>query len=237
MTQDNATLGKEAAATAAAALVKDGMTIGLGTGSTAALFIHALIKRIKNENLRITAMPTSVKSAEYALAGGIPLCDIKHTTSLDIDFDGADKINRQKQMIKGGGGALLREKIVAKMSREMVVIIDESKLCDTLGHFPLPVEIAPFAPEATRHALHQLGYEGKIRIKNDGAPYITDNGNYIIDITKPESFPSPETDDARLRSVPGVLETGFFLNLAGRVLIGHANGTVKVMDKPGIIDD
>lgn len=230
MIPDNATKGKRAAAEAAASLVQNGMVIGLGSGSTATLFIQALIKRIKNENLRISAMPTSVLTAEHALAGGIPLCDIKHVSTLDLDFDGADKINPKKQMIKGGGGALLREKIVAKMSREMIVIVDESKLTDTLGHFPLPVEISTFAPEATRYALEKLGYQGHFRIKNDGLPFITDNGNYIIDITHPESFPQPENDDARLRTVPGVLETGFFLNVAGRVFIGHADGTVKVME-------
>lgn len=229
MIEDKTIQGKKAAAEAAVSLVKNGMVIGIGTGSTVAFFIQALIKRVRNDNLKIAAMPTSLKTSELALAGGIPLCDIKHTVSLDIDFDGADRITPSKQMIKGGGGALLREKIVAKMSREMVVIVDENKLVDTLGNFPLPVEIVPFAAEATRQALRHLGYEGNFRVKADRMPYITDNGNYILDIVQPAHFPDPAKDDAILRSVPGVLDTGFFLNLAGRVFIGQADGTVKTM--------
>lgn len=229
MNTSDSSLSKQAAATAAAALVQDGMTIGLGTGSTAAYFIHALIKRIKTENLKISGMPTSVHAAELAMAGGITLCDIKHTASIDLDFDGADRIDRKKRMIKGGGGALLREKIVANMSREMIVIVDESKVTDILGGFPLPLEIATFAPASTLRALDKLGYKGTIRLKNDGANYITDNGNFIVDIHHPDSFRDPEEENDRLKRIPGVLETGFFIGLAGRVIIGHPDGTVTYM--------
>ena len=220
---------KHAAAKAAADLIQDGMCVGLGTGSTATYFIDYLIDRQKRSGLKIKAVASSERSAKQARDGGIPLSDINTLTSVDIAVDGADEIDHHKRMIKGGGGALLREKIVASMSREMVVIVDESKVVKQLGSFPLPLEITPFAFTATLFKICSLGYRGAMRLKQDGHYYATDNGNYIIDITFPKKCADPEKDQQILRAIPGVLETGFFFGMAGRVLIGHPNGTTTTM--------
>ena len=222
----NSNLAKETVGKAAAALIEQDMLIGLGTGSTASFFIASLIERCR-QGLKIAAVASSENSQKQALAGGIPLCNIDDITSLDLTVDGADEIDLKKRMIKGGGGALLREKILASMSREMIVIIDESKLVERLGSFPLPVEIVPFAHQATIHKIESLGYLGAIRKTPHAQIFITDNGNYIFDIhfQEPRSF--PEDDQKKIRGVPGVVETGFFFNLAGRVLIGQKDGSVK----------
>lgn len=219
---------KQAAAKAAAELVQDGMLVGLGTGSTAGFFIESLIERCRN-GLKVQAVPTSERSANQAIKGGIPLCDIDRVTSLDLTVDGADEIDSQKRMIKGGGGALLREKIVAGMSREMVVVVDEGKLVDYLGNTLLPLEIATFAHAATLHKVCNLGYRGSIRITPDGRPYFTDNGNYIIDVAFDQPLGFPEEDQKILQAIPGVLETGFFFGLAGRVIVGRSAGVVEVL--------
>lgn len=218
---------KMAAGKAAADLVEDGMLVGLGTGSTAACFIVSLIERCRTSALQIQAVATSERSAKLAAEGGIALMDPNAISTIDMTVDGADEIDRKKRMIKGGGGALLREKIIASSSGEMVVIIDETKLVDQLGGFPLPVEISAFAYNATLYKVCSLGYNGVMRKTKDGQLYITDNGNYIIDISFPNGCTSPERDEAALKAVPGVLETGFFFGLAGRVLVGYRDGSVK----------
>lgn len=219
---------KQAAAKAAVAIVENGMLVGLGTGSTAHYFIQYLIDRCRNSGLKIKAVATSQRSSDQAQAGGIPLLDINTVKKIDLTIDGADEIDRQKRMIKGGGGALLREKIIASSSREMAVIIDEEKLVDHLGGFPLPVEVVPFAHELTRYRLGELGYKGSFRLNPQGGLYLTDNQNYIIDIAISQGFPSPEKDDAIIRTIPGVVETGFFFKLAKRVFVGHPDGSVEV---------
>lgn len=220
---------KQAAGNAAAKLVQSGMLIGLGTGSTADFFIKSLIDRCKKEHLNITAFPSSHKSAQLAIKGGIPLCDENLVTNLDITIDGADEIDAQKRMIKGGGGALLREKIVASISKEMIVVVDPSKLVDTLGGCPLPIEVVPFACHAILWKVQNLGYNGTMRSTNDGSLFVTDNGNYIIDIHFFTHGCSPDTDQAILNSIPGIVETGFFLGLAGRVIVGQYDGSVKII--------
>lgn len=219
--------GKVAAGKVAADLIQDGMLVGLGTGSTAAHFIDALIARCR-AGLNVTAVATSTKSLAQAKAGGIPLVDPDTLTTIDMTVDGADEIDAKKRMIKGGGGALLREKIIATMSREMVVVVDEGKLVDKLGAFPLPIEITPFAFRATISHINRLGYQGKLRSLRDDLPYITDNGNYIYDIHLGLSRDNPEEDEAKIRRIPGVVETGFFFHLAGRVIIGRSDGTVEI---------
>jgi len=219
---------KQAAAKTAVALVEEDMLIGLGTGTTAAYFIEALIERCRSTNMKIAAVATSEHSAKQAQAGGIPLYPIDKLTALDLTFDGADEIDPQKRMIKGGGGALLREKIIATLSREMIVLVDKDKLVDQLGAFPLPVEVIPFAHEAILNRIGQMGYQGTFRYKEDGQLYATDNGNYIIDIVFKSGCQFPEKDQETLRSIPGVVETGFFFNLAGRVIIGDSDGKVKI---------
>lgn len=222
---DNHAIAKAAAGYAAADLIPSGSKIGIGTGSTAAFFIERLIQRCR-EGLVITALATSAQSEKLAAAGGIPLLDPSQVSELDIAVDGADRIDQQKQMIKGGGGALLREKIVASMAKEMIIIVDEEKVVDRLGGFPLPIEILPFGYQSIIQKLRALGLEGNLRHKQEEI-YKTDNGNYIVDIVTPAYWDSPEKTDSQLRKIPGVIETGFFLNLAKRVIVGDDNGKVR----------
>lgn len=220
-------LGKKAAALFAANLVQDGMIIGIGTGSTAAYFIQFLSKRCK-EGLKIHAVATSEKSKMMAEKEGIPLIDANLVESLDLDIDGADEITPQKQIIKGGGGALLREKIVAYMSKEMIVVIDESKRVEKLGHFPLPVEIVPFAHVATVKHLKSKNFNGKMRRNEKNEFFVTDNGNYIYDIYFENGIDHPLDVERKIKKIPGVVETGFFLEIAGRVIVGFNDGLVEV---------
>jgi ribose 5-phosphate isomerase A len=217
---------KKAAAEKAASLIEDGMTVGLGTGSTAAYFIKALAARHK-KGLHVLTVASSNTSHLLAEKENLPLTCLDPLTSLDLYVDGADEIDPQKQMIKGAGGALLREKILAYMSREMIVIVDETKLVSKLGRSPLPIEIIPFGLNATLHHLHQLGYRGKLRSKSDGTPWLTENSNFLFDIQLSPSSQLPYDHD-RIRSIPGVIETGFFPNQAGRVVIGFKDGSVVI---------
>lgn len=218
---------KKAAAEKAVSFIQDGMVVGIGTGSTTFYFIQKLIERCKS-GLKIQAIASSERSRTQALEGKIPLIDINSMKSLDIYVDGADEIDPQKRMIKGGGGALVREKIAASMSEEMVVIVDESKLVQKLGHRPLPVEIIPFASTATLHKLQLLGFKGTLRRNPDKSHYITDNHNFIYDVQLNPDETDPEMDHQQITSVPGVVDTGFFLDLAGRVVIGFQDGNVIV---------
>lgn len=212
--------GKKAAGAAAAALVTDGMKVGIGTGSTASHFISALITRVK-EGLQISAIATSQESSDMAKAGGIPLLNPAQVDHLDIAIDGADEVDPQKRLIKGGGGALLREKIVASMANEMVVIVDHTKLVDKLGTFGLPIEVLPFG---IQHTLEQLGPNAQLR---NG--FVTDNGNFIVDLAFDDLLEDPEEIDSHLKTIPGVIETGFFFDLAGRLLVGQPDGSVEVL--------
>lgn len=212
----------------AAKMVENGMTIGLGTGSTAACFIDSLIQRCR-EGLKIRAVASSERSRQQGLEGGIPFADVNKITSLDLCFDGADEIDPQKRMIKGGGGALLREKIVATMSREMIVLVDEHKLVPHLGKFPLPIEVIPFGIASTLSQIEELGFSGRLRGTDDGQLYVTDEGNYIYDAKLTAGIFEPELISAELLVIPGVVETGIFLGLAGRVLVGKLDGSVQVI--------
>lgn len=223
------TKAKEAAGKKAAELIKNGMTVGLGTGSTAFYFIKALGVRCR-EGLSIKAVATSLESENLANKENIPLTDLQKLDVIDIDVDGADEIDPQKRMIKGGGGALFREKIVAAMSKEMVVIIDPSKQVDALGKFPLPVEISPFAYRATLHHIHAMGYQGEMRLNSNNTFFMTDNGNYIYDIDLDHPCTTPEIVEHQLSATPGLIDTGFFLGIAGRVIIGQENGKTITLD-------
>lgn len=227
MNSKEMTIAKAAAGKFAAELVKNKMTIGLGTGTTAFYLIKFLGERCQ-QGLKIKAVATSDKSQALAKKNGIPLVDIDSINSLDLTIDGADEIDAKKQMIKGGGGALLREKIIAYMSKEMVVIIDESKEVRQLGAVPLPVEIVPFAHLVTAKNLLSIGFEGYFRKKNKRDLFVTDNGNYILDITFEKGIRSPIQVEEKIKKVPGVVETGLFLRMAGRVVIGKKDGTVSV---------
>ena len=226
MSQDSM---KKKAAFKAAEWVENHMIVGLGTGSTVFYFIEKLIERCKN-GLHIQAVSSSDKSSRQAAEGGIHLLDINTITTIDMTFDGADEIDSQKKMIKGGGGALLREKILADSSQEMVVMVDETKIVTNLGQkAKLPLEILPFAYLATEKKIKNLGYAGEFRKTMNHLLYFTDNGNLIFDITFDAPRKNPEEDHALLIQIPGVLETGFFFNLAGRVIIGLSDGNLKIL--------
>jgi ribose 5-phosphate isomerase A len=220
-------IAKKAAGQAAANLIQDGMLVGLGTGSTASFMIEALGQRCR-EGLNIRAVATSQQSMQQAKQLGIPLEDDQHISSLDITIDGADEIDHHKNMIKGGGGALLREKLLAQSSHEMIVIVDENKLVDYLGAFPVPAEIASFAYQTTLCRLENQGYQFVLRLNRDGTIYLTDNGNYIVDIQFDKPILNPQAENERLRLITGVLETGFFFNVAKRVIVGYVDGFIKI---------
>ncbi len=217
---------KKNAGYAAANFIENGMVVGLGTGSTVYYFIEHLVQRQK-DGLVFTAVTSSLQSEKQALEGGIEIIPIDSINSIDITVDGADEITHHKQMIKGGGGALLREKILANMSKEMVVIVDEEKVVNKLGKHPLPIEILPFAHKAIIEKIKLLGFVGSLRHVAENTPFITENGHYIYDIRSSGLIDDPEKDDAKIRHIPGVLETGYFFNLAGRVIIGKKDGTLE----------
>lgn len=217
------------AALAAVQYIENGMIVGLGSGTTSSYFISCLIYRCKMENLTIYGIPTSEASRKQAADGGIKLVDINCVESIDIAVDGADEIDPAKRMIKGGGGALLREKIIANFSKEMIVIVDENKIVPQLGKFPLPIEIIPFGYKATLLKLAENGYKGNWRRKPNGELFITDNGNYIADIHFSGYIENPEEEEAILKCIPGVVETGFFIGTAGRVIVGFSDGRTEVL--------
>lgn len=226
--QSPSEIGKKAAGEAAAELVQPGMLLGLGTGSTVSYFIQRLAVRCRS-GLDISAVASSERSAQLAKDLAIPLLDIDALVCLDLTVDGADEIDPLKRMIKGGGGALLREKIIASMSKEMLVIVDESKCVNKLGtNYPLPVEIVPFAWRATISHLNDKQLTGHLRMAEKNRPFVTDNGNYIYDIAKEALHSDVEALNHTILAIPGVVETGFFFNLATKVLVGCTNGQVEM---------
>ena len=219
---------KRIAGEKAVEFVKNGMIVGLGTGSTSEYFIRSLGKKV-NEGISIQAVASSRASAELARKCKIPLIDINDAPRIDLTVDGADEIDGKKRMIKGGGGALLREKILASSSNEMVVIVDSSKIVEKLGRGKLPVEILYYGSPATRKKLENLGYHGKWRMDGNGAFFITENGNLIFDISYASPPDSPEAEHEKMIQIPGVIETGFFVGLAGRVVVGHPDGRAEIL--------
>ena len=218
---------KQLAAHAALDLVEPGMRLGLGTGSTAARFVSALGLKVA-AGLKVIAVPTSEATRAQAEALRIPLTTLDETPELDLTIDGADEIDGSLRLIKGGGGALLREKIVASASRRMAVIADSSKKVAVLGRFPLPIEVVPFGLGATRRKLEKLcarlGLSGPLTPRlNGGAPFVTDGGHYILDAAF-GAIPDPERLAAHLVAEPGVVEHGLFLDLATEALLASADG-------------
>ena len=224
---------KRAAAEAALELVNSGMKLGLGTGSTAAYFIDLLGERVK-DGLDVVCVATSKASEAQASKLGIPLTTLDDEPFLDLTVDGADEIDPDLRLIKGGGGALLREKIVAMSSDRMVVIADESKLVQTLGKFPLPVEVDRFGLRATMEMIaaltDELGlrHDLNVRENDEGGFFITDSGHHIIDCSY-ELIPDPEELADCLAMLPGVVDSGLFIGIAEMAFIGGPNG-VKVIE-------
>ncbi|HEY4255539.1 MAG TPA: ribose-5-phosphate isomerase RpiA [Chlamydiales bacterium] len=219
---------KRAAGHKAATLIESGMIVGLGSGSTSACFIEALIQRVKQEKLKIETVASSHESAHLAKAGGLHVIELNAAPRVDLTIDGADEIDPKKRMIKGGGGAHTKEKILAIASSEMVVIVDETKLVSSLGREKLPVEILFYGSPSTRSQIEKMGYQGKWRLNKDGSLFLTESGNLLFDIQFNTLLSDPEFHDTQLRQIPGVIATGFFFNLAGRVLIGHLDGITTI---------
>jgi ribose 5-phosphate isomerase A len=223
---------KTAAAAAALDYVEDGMKLGIGTGSTAEAFVALLAEKV-GEGLRVTGVPTSERTARLCLDLGIPLATLDEAPRLDLTIDGADEIDPQLNLIKGGGGALLREKIVAHASDRFVVIADESKLVEALGEYPLPLEVNAFGLEATRLAVRNayadLGYEGELRLRvRDGQPYETDGGHLILDASFGH-ISEPKALCKALHSIPGVVEHGLFIGMT-TVAIVAGTDCLKVLE-------
>ena len=214
---------KRLAAEKAVELVQDGMKVGLGTGSTAYFAIEA-IGRLVKDGYKILAVPTSLASEKQARELGIPLATLEEAGTLDITIDGADEVDGNLDLIKGMGGALLREKIVAYSTRVQVIVVDDSKIVSKLGtKFPLPVEVVPFAHARTKTYLEELGCRAGLR--GGGTPFITDNGNHIYHLHFERGIKDPYELQKKLKEIPGVVETGLFLNLAKKVIVASDSGT------------
>jgi ribose 5-phosphate isomerase A len=212
---------KKAAGRAAAELVRDGDVVGLGTGSTAYFTVVALGERVQT-GLKIVGIPTSVQTADRARAVGIPLTTLDEHPEIDITIDGADEVDRQLRLIKGGGGALLREKVVASASKRMVVVADSGKMVPVLGKFPLPVEIISFARTVVEKKIVALGASPKLRTRPDGSAYLTDNGNQILDCSFGK-IDDPPALALTLSRTPGIVEHGLFIGLATLALVGRGD--------------
>jgi ribose 5-phosphate isomerase A len=217
---------KEAAARASLQYVKDGQVVGLGTGSTAAYFIQLLGEKVQ-KGLRIRGIPTSDRSRELALSLGIPLITLDECQEIDVTVDGADEVDPQLRLIKGGGGALLREKIVASVTKQMVVVADASKQVERLGKFPLPVEVIRFAQAVIAKRIGALGAEVQLRLTSEGTPFVTDENNHILDCR----FGEIRDADALARTLsdmPGIVEHGLFIGMASVVLFARGNEIVEL---------
>jgi ribose 5-phosphate isomerase A len=224
---------KRDAARRALQLVKPGMKLGLGTGSTARHFVDLVGEQVRG-GLEVVCVGTSVATETQARALGIPMSTLDDLLELDLTVDGADEVDPELRLIKGGGGALLREKIVAAASKRMAVIADSTKLVPRLGAFPLPIEVVPFGLGSTRghieRALAELGVTGPIRLRGGSAPFVTDGGHYILDCSL-GAIDQPERLGETLSLIPGVVEHGLFVGLARTAIIAGAEG-VQVLGDP-----
>lgn len=229
---------KFVAARHAVGLVQSGMRVGLGTGSTAAWMVRCLAERVKDEGLHVTGVPTSRRTADLATDLGIPITTLDEAKWLDLTIDGADEFDAELNLIKGGGAALLQEKIVATASDRMIVIADAGKEVAQLGAFPLPVEVIPFGWQTTRHLIEEmlvgldvLGNECRLRLAGD-RPLLTDESNYIIDLHLNRIGYARHLAMV-LNQIPGVVENGLFIDICDTVIIGHGDGRVMVRDSDG----
>lgn len=217
---------KEAAARASLQFVKHGQVVGLGTGSTAAYFIKLLGEEVR-KGLRIRGIPTSDRSRELAMSLGIPLTTLDECQEIAVTVDGADEVDPQLRLIKGGGGALLREKIVASATRQMVVVADASKRVECLGTFPLPVEVIKFAQTLVAKRISALGAQVTLRTSSEGKPYLTDENNHILDCRFGE-IRDPDGLARELSAMPGVVEHGLFIGMASVALFACGSEIVEL---------
>ncbi len=206
--------------------IEEGMIIGLGTGSTVKYTIEKLGELVKN-GLHIKGIPSSQQTKKLAQQHNIPLIDLTADTIIDITIDGADEVDSNLNLIKGGGGALLREKIIAFHSKKVIIVVDESKIVKGLGiGFPVPVEITSFGWQATKKAIEQIGCTSELRTIMD-EKYLTDNANYLLDCDF-DRIEDPEALDIALHAIPGVVEHGLFINLVDEVIVGSRQGTITL---------
>lgn len=234
---------KFVAAKRAVEFVENGMKLGLGTGSTAAWMVRCLAERIHEDGLRVTGVPTSSRTAELARSLGVPITSLDEARWLDLTIDGADEFDPSLNLIKGGGAALLQEKIVATASDQMIVITDAAKEVAQLGAFPLPVEVIPFGWQTTKALLEEmlvsmdvLNRECSLRM-NGAAPLVTDEGNYIVDLHL-RRIGNARQLAMVLNQIPGVVENGLFIDICDIVVIGHGDGRVVVRDiNSGEVED
>jgi ribose 5-phosphate isomerase A len=217
---------KETAARASLRFIKDGQVVGLGTGSTAAYFIQLLSELVK-KGLRIRGIPSSLRSGEQAAKLGIPLTTLDECQQIDVTVDGADEVDPQLRLIKGGGGALLHEKIVASATRQLVIVVDATKRVPVLGKFPLPVEVIKFAKALVKKRIEALGARVELRQNADGSPFLTDENNYILDC----HFGQIRGADGlanKLSDMPGVVEHGLFIGMASVVLVANGSEIIEL---------
>jgi ribose 5-phosphate isomerase A len=214
-------LEKEAAARASLQFIKDGQVVGLGTGSTAAYFIQLLAQEVK-KGLRIRGIPTSLRSQELALSLGIPLTTLDECQEIAVTVDGADEVDPQLRLIKGGGGAMLREKIVASATKQLVIVADDSKRVPVLGKFPLPVEVIRFAQALVAKRIASLGADVQLRRSADGKPYVTDENNHILDCKFGQIADADELA-RQLSEMPGIVEHGLFIGMASVALFAKGS--------------
>ena len=219
---------KRAAGRRAAEFVSTGQSVGLGTGSTVYFTLERLGERIREEGLEIRGVPTSIDTETKAREFGIPLATLDEIERLDVTIDGADEIDAHFAMIKGGGGALLREKVVAYVTDHVVIVVGPSKVVERLGStFDLPVEVVPFARAAVERAVRRLGGEPKVRLRGGGI-YLTDNGNEVLDVHFTSGIDDAPAMEHALDAIPGVVESGLFIDLAQTLVIGHEDGSADV---------
>jgi ribose 5-phosphate isomerase A len=226
--EENRINTKKLAAEKAVEFVRPGMTVGLGTGSTAYWAIQ-LIGGMVKDGLEIRAVATSTASENMARELGIGVVSFAEIDEVDVTIDGADEVDRNLNLIKGGGGALVREKVVGAATKLYIIIADESKFVDTLGRFPLPVEVILFGWEMTVKKLKKLGCSPRVR-SSDNKAIITDNGNYVVDCFF-EEIKEPAVLNQQINSIPGVLDNGLFLNMANIVVLGKNDGTTEILRK------
>jgi ribose 5-phosphate isomerase A len=221
---------KKRAALHAAAEVRDGMVLGLGTGSTATFAVREVGRRVAEEQLKIVAAATSATTGALAVALGIPLRTMGEFAELDLVIDGADEIDSKFRAIKGGGGAHFREKVAAAASRRTIIVVDASKPVAALGKFALPIEVHPFALASTQRNLQKFGVPIALRLKADGLPFLTDQQAFVLD-AKFGEIEDPERLAVQLDSIPGILAHGLFIDLIHEVVVGLDDG-VEVRKRP-----
>jgi ribose 5-phosphate isomerase A len=226
MTTPNRNDLKLQAALRAIELVRPGMTVGLGSGSTATIWIRLLGEQVRDHGLKITAVASSEDSEHLGRSFGIPIVTLEECKRLDLTVDGADEIAPGLALIKGGGGKLLREKIVASATNLFVIIADDSKVVDRLGRHPLPVEVIPMAAPLVKHSLQNLGFQVAMRMNTTGSPYVTDQGNHLFDCSG-VVIDDPPRLAATLDGTVGLVEHGLFLNMARLALIAGTDGVIE----------